>query len=98
MGAPGLGRFGDERWRPVLASAAARQRDDLQSVAVVQGGVGLLPAGYQFLIELDGDGFAREPQLLEELRDGQAVRVLLRFVIYDNMHGGTRASGWWGNG
>jgi hypothetical protein len=36
--------------------------------------------------------------LLEELGDGQAVRVLLRLVIYDNMHGGTRASGWWGNG
>jgi len=94
------------RWEPCdrgrgrtrcLALAAAGQRDDLQPVAVLQSRFGVLPAGDQFLVELDGDGFPLEPELLEELPDGQAVWVLLRLVIYDNMHGGTRASGWWGD-
>lgn len=87
------GEFAVANWG---GSATAGQGNDFQAVAVLEDGGGVFTAGDEVLVAFDGDGFAGQSQLFQELGHGRSVWVLLWLVIYDNMHGGTRASGWWG--
>jgi hypothetical protein len=67
--------------------ASPGQRHDFQLIAVLQPSRGLLALGDQFTIQLDGDRFAVQFQLVQQIGNGQGRRVLLWLIVYDNIHG-----------
>lgn len=59
---------------------------NLQSVAFAERSFGPAVANRNCAIEFDGDAIAFKLQVLYELRQGSAVRTLLRLAIDDHSH------------
>lgn len=71
--------------------AAADGNDQLQPVAIVQGGFGVLALGNDLAVHFDGKAFANQFKLLGQGRDGKRGREFTAFAIDEKLdHGRAR--------
>ena len=81
--------FGDgTRCVPATCAAlpAADQRHDLDTVAVFQLALGMLAAGNDLLVDLDGDADRPQLECFEQAADGGGARELPRVAGDNEVH------------